>query len=100
MKDELLSYVFSNNRCCPRESRWHELWEMLPKENGVNPPPPLILNGWLYSSGIEKMMCTRIHIEYADQHGAIDAVDAFLRSLPEEDWLHFGDSDFPYMDQE
>jgi hypothetical protein len=34
------------------------------------------------------MLRLREHIQWADEHGAIDEVDAYLRSLPEEQWFH------------
>jgi hypothetical protein len=38
-----------------------------------------------------KMLRLQEHIEYAQAHGVLADVDAFLRSLPEEDWAHLGD---------
>jgi hypothetical protein len=31
------------------------------------------------------------HIEWAQAHGVLEAVDAFLRSLQESEWYHLGD---------
>ena len=55
--------------------------------NGWKPALPLILAAWDETSAPEKRMRLREHIEYADAHGAFDAVDTFLRSLKRDEWL-------------
>jgi len=51
---------------------------------------PLILGAWNYTSGMEKMLRLRQHIEYAAEKGGLDAVDQFLRSLSDNDWYIAG----------
>jgi hypothetical protein len=87
----LIAYCRENGRICPQPDYWDRLWKMLPgldSPEGQNLPIPLILGGWHYSSNIQKIERLKMHIEWADQHGAIDNVDAFLRGLREEDWHH------------
>lgn len=63
----LLEYVQANGRICPVPQRWSQLWEMLPGRRrvggGWNPPLPLILGAWHYTTGLEKMLRLREHIE-------------------------------------
>jgi hypothetical protein len=92
---QLLEYVKANGRACPQPMRWNTLWEMLPNRqragNGWGPSPPLILAAWGDTPGLPKHMRFLEHLEWAHTHGCIDQVDAYLRALPETDWLHFGD---------
>jgi len=39
-----------------------------------------------------KMLRLREHIEWAERHGALDKVHAFLSEMPESEWLHLGES--------
>jgi hypothetical protein len=48
------------------------------------------LGAWSYTSNIEKILRLEEHIRYAAQFGDLSLVDAFLRALPESEWLHFG----------
>lgn len=63
---------------------------MLPGRHGVgsgwDPPLPLILGAWHDTTGLEKMLRLREHIEYAASNGALDAVDRFLRGLEDVEW--------------
>lgn len=97
MLDDLLRYVRAEGRVCPVPTRWNELWEMLPERrrvgNGWDPPPPLILAAWWHSSALEKMLRLAEHIEYASRRGALEKINRYLRSLPEEEWSHLGDAD-------
>ena len=86
----LLAYSREDGRICPEPSRWHEMWEMLPNKHevggGWNPPLPLILAAWDTTPALMKMLRLAEHIEYAADNGALDAIDAFLRSLPASEW--------------
>jgi hypothetical protein len=53
---------------------------------GWEPPLPLILAAWHETPALLKIIRLREHIIWADEHGAIDEVDNYLRSLKEEDW--------------
>ena len=88
----LRGYCRENGRFCPQPDYWNQLWKMLPDHNrktsGVwNPPLPLILAAWS-CTGLEKIMRLDDHIRWADEHSVIDEVDAYLRSLTEEQWFH------------
>ncbi len=88
--EELLHFVQSEGRICPEPGKWHELWEMLPDKKRVGnrwqPPLPLILAVWDNTSGIEKMLRLRQHIEYASEKGILNVVDQYLCSLSNDDW--------------
>jgi hypothetical protein len=91
---DLLEYVQAEKRICPNPGRWHQLWELLPDRRQVGagwvPRLPLILAAWDHTSGLEKLLRLREHIEYAASHGALATVDQFIRALPPEDWHTFG----------
>ena len=86
----LLKYVQAEGRICPQPQRWNELWEMLPDKErvglGWRPSLPLILGAWGHTSGFEKMLRLREHIEYAASKGVLGSVEHFLRSLPSDQW--------------
>lgn len=87
---ELLEFVQGEGRICPQPGKLHELWEMLPDRkrvgSGWQPPLPLILAAWDHTTGIEKMLRLRQHIEYAEEKGVLKQVDRYLRDLPASEW--------------
>lgn len=93
---DLLKYVSDQGRICPQPGKWHELWEMLPDRHrvgsGWNPSLPLILAAWNHTTGLEKMLRLRQHIEYAAEKGVLDLIEQFLKGLPPEDWHIIGGS--------
>lgn len=86
----LLAYCVKGGRVCPTPIKWNDLWEMLPNRRrsniGWEPPLPLVLGAWWHTSDQEKRERLIEHIQWADRHGALDRVDAFLRGLPEHEW--------------
>ena len=90
--ESLLTYCQQSDRICPTEHAWTELWEVLPEgtHNDAHwqPPRPLVLGAWWNSSDRDKRLRLQEQIHWAADHGALDAVDAFLRRLPEADWHH------------
>ncbi len=95
MLTELLQYVSANERVCPQPQKWSALWEMLPGRRrvgqGWEPALPLILAAWWETSAAEKVSRLGEHLRHAEAQGALAPVDAFLRSLTEEEWAHSGD---------
>ena len=91
----LLGFVQQERRVCPMPQRWNELWQMLPDSRrvgtGWEPPLPLILGGWWESSNQSKRERLAEHLRWADIHGILKKTDLFLRTLPENEWLHEGD---------
>jgi hypothetical protein len=87
---QVMTEARRNNRACPQPQAWQKLYEMLPGKRqvgrGWEPPPPLTGSAWAATQSLAKRMCLRDHIEWADKHGCLDAVYAYLRQLPEDDW--------------
>lgn len=83
-----------NNRMCPRQQRWAELvrlfgqWSPAAKDL---PPPPFAGDAWLRTSALTKRIAFRDHVEWAEQHGCLPQLLAFLQGLQEQDWQHMGD---------
>ena len=92
--EEVLAEKQKNDRICPRPDKWKQLYRMLPSKRGKDgkfkPALPLILAAWWHAPAYAKINRLREHIEWADTYGCLDEVYAFLRSLPEKEWLHFG----------
>lgn len=92
---DVLAEARRNNRLCPRPLAWQRLYEMLPDktqgQRGWQPPPPLTGTAWSTTPPLAKRMCLRDRIEWAETHGCLDGVHAFLKGLPEEEWHHMGE---------
>ena len=88
----LIAFCRGNNRVCPMPQSWNALFEMLPNRKrtalGWEPPLPLILEAWDSTPAPLKTLRLAEHIEWAAEHGALESVAAFLRALPESQWLH------------
>jgi len=93
--ESLLEYCCAQGRICPRARPWHALWETLPNRRrsatGWKPIQPPTLVTWKETTAPAKILALASHIHWADRHGRLEAVDAWLRGLPEADWLHDGD---------
>jgi hypothetical protein len=91
---QALTEARRSNRVCPQPQAWKKLYEMLPgkRQDGGKwePPPPLTGTAWAATPSISKRMCLRDHLEWADRHGCLDAIHAYLKGLPESDW-HYMD---------
>lgn len=88
--DELLTYCRAERRVCPVPATWQKLWLALPRREQIGswrqPPLPLILAGWWMSTDSQKARRLEEHIRWADANGALEKIDAMLRSLPEGEW--------------
>lgn len=83
------------NRVCPLPGPWQALYDLLPGKimtgRAWQPPPPISGPAWQATSAMPKRMCLRDHIEWAEHHGALEAVMRFLQALPESQWHHLDD---------
>lgn len=92
---DLITYAVRDGRICPQPMLWSDLHKLLlgaeKNSDSLSPLPPLILGVWHCTSGLDKILRLREQIQWADQNGAINKVDAFLRSLHEKHWFHCND---------
>jgi hypothetical protein len=88
--DELLALSSRDGRVCPQPRVWETLWKMLPNKSqtgsGWEPPLPLILTAWWYSSDSDKLQRFHCHLRWAHDHGASEQVANLLHSLKADDW--------------
>ena len=89
--DDVMVEARRNNRVCPKPERWQQLFEMLPDKLPKQPSAPLTGAAWTSTPSLSKRMSLREHIEWAETHGVLDQVFAFLKQLPENEWHHMGD---------
>jgi hypothetical protein len=94
--DSLWAYCTANNRLVPMPPNWNDLFRMLKNtrqkpSGGWVPSLPLILAAWHHSMPIEKQLRFKEHLEWAKDQDQLAEVGAFLRSLKEEQWCHFGE---------
>lgn len=95
--EDLLAYVQVDDRICPNPQEWLAMYELLPARrhgDASYPGLPLILGGWWDSSNAQKRQRLIAQIRYAGREGVLDAVDRYLRSLPDSAW-HRGDVSKP-----
>jgi hypothetical protein len=92
--ESVMQFAREKNRICPQPQRWNELWDMLPDKQraggGWSPPLPLILGAWWHTSDSEKQERFLSHIQYAAEHGALEQVHRFLKSLAQDQWYYGG----------
>ena len=88
--DDIIADAAEAGRVCPQPSLWNDLWNLLPDRrrvgNGWEPPLPLILAAWHDTSDASKRERFLLHLQWAEAHGAMDAVTNFLDSLKPNDW--------------
>lgn len=91
--DTLMVVARWNNRVCPRPELWTELYHRLGGTSYVDlPPPPVDRWIWTKLSALQKRLCLRETIEWAERHGKLPQVAKFMESLAEVDWLHMGET--------
>lgn len=92
--ESLWDYCAGNGRAIPRD--WHKLYEMLANKRqnpsgGWTPPLPLILAAWDVTMPMEKQLRFKEHIQWASENSQLAEIGSYLRSLPEDQWYHFGE---------
>lgn len=93
--EDVLAIATKDGRVCPQPQAWSRLYGLLPGRRrvgaGWEPALPLILAAWHDSTAMDKALRLREHVEWAGRHGALDKVQEFLASLPEDQWFHLDD---------
>ena len=90
--DDVMHVARINDRVCPVPGVWQRIHAMLCSLSSAQragaPPPPINLLEWTRTSDFQKQLRLREQVAWARRHGAIAALDSFLRCLPERDWHH------------
>jgi len=85
-----LALTQQDKRVCPMPQAWQRLYKLLPNThragNRWEPPLPLILGAWDFSSDLDKRLRLQEHLRWADAHQALSAVHQFLDALPPDQW--------------
>jgi hypothetical protein len=94
--DALWAECTAQSRLVPMPQQWNKLYGLLKNtrrtpSGGWEPSLPLILAAWAHATPIEKQLRFKEHVEWAQRHDQLAAIGAFLRSLPESQWCHFGE---------
>jgi len=58
---------------------------------GAIPPEPFAHEVFSATSDDDKRHRFIVHLEWAQSHGALDAIHAFLNALADPEWHHVGD---------
>lgn len=95
MLDDALEEARWRNRVCLKPELWKRMFDLLTaragETGGEKPPLPPLGPQWATTSAIPKRLRFQEHLMWADKHGALVPVLAFMRSLKEEDWVHMGE---------
>jgi hypothetical protein len=87
---ELMIQASKDGRVCPQPMVWNRLWELLPdrkrQDAGWEPPLPLILAAWWATSDSDKRERFHLHLRWACERGAAEAVAILLSNMKPEDW--------------
>jgi hypothetical protein len=94
--DALWEFCTANNRLVPMPPQWNALYGILNNtrqkpSGGWEPSLPLVLGAWHHSMPIEKQLRFKEHLHWAEAQNQLPEITAFLRSLPEDQWCHFGE---------
>ena len=93
--EDVIEEAQKNNRVCPMPRKWNELYELLPHKeregHGWEPSLPLILGAWWDTPALPKIIRLREHIEWAFEHGCLDEIYEYFKSLEEDEWHHIGE---------
>ena len=84
--EELIAETSQGGRVCPTPPHWADLWKLLPKPAGAEPPLPLILGAWWNTSDRDKRERFELHLRWADKHGALLTIAELLNNLTNADW--------------
>ena len=90
----LMDYCVADGRECPRGDQWMEFLDMLPEDltkigRERLPPMALILAAYECDAW-QKQERVKEQIAWADAHGVIGQVDAYLRGLSADEWEYSG----------
>ncbi|TSC95891.1 MAG: hypothetical protein Athens101426_547 [Parcubacteria group bacterium Athens1014_26] len=97
--ETLWKYCISNNRLCPKLEKWNNLYDSLKNREKLSghggprePADPYILYyNWDQIIPIEKQFQFERYIQWASDNNQLEEAGEYLRSLPEDDWIHFGE---------
>jgi len=94
--DSLWAFCKTNHRLVPLPPVWSKLYGMLHNtqqklSGGCKPSAPLILAAWHCTMPLEKQLRFKEHIQWAADQNQLEELGAFLRALPEDEWVHFGE---------
>ena len=84
-----------NNRVCPLPLKWIELDLSLraavPEAAAATLQQPLPPREWKTTTALAKRLMFRSVLDWSAANGQVEATLAFVRALPESQWLHMGD---------
>jgi len=93
--EKLVEESRRNNRVCPHPVKWFELDAALrtsvPEAARASLSPPLPQREWKTTTALAKRLMFRNVLDWAAENGQVEAALAFVRALPEAQWLHMGE---------
>jgi hypothetical protein len=94
--EALVDEIAGLNWVCLVPAKWIELYEKLPDckliGSSHEPPLPLILGAWSETSDTEKKKRFLVHLKWARDKSALDAVLNYLKALGDDAWLRTGEN--------
>lgn len=93
-----LKELDKNSRICPIPEVWQKIYNMLPDKivgeyvNHPVPMPEFHSNDCRTSLFLCLRLDFRDHLYWASTHGVIEEIYQIIHNLPEDQWLHHGDT--------
>jgi hypothetical protein len=78
------------NRVSPCEPEWQKLYDLLKASGAGEPPPPITGEEASSTPALVQRIRIRDQVEWAAEHGMLDRVFHFFKSLAEDRWVHIG----------
>ena len=87
-KEKFISHITSEGRICPEPKNWIALSKIIDVNKPGTPLTPLILDGWHYSSNMEKQLRFLDQVEYAFSLSTekIKAFTDAVYALQDDNW--------------
>jgi len=92
--ETLWKYCSLHKRAIPKD--WMEFYGQIKGSNqlpsgGWDPPLPLIFSAWYNTLPLEENTRFMEQVRWAAEHDLLENISSYLRSLSEDQWLHFGE---------
>jgi hypothetical protein len=78
------------NRVSPCASDWNALYALMIAAGRGEPPLPMTGGEASATPALVQRIRIRDQVEWAAEHGVLERVYHFLKSLPEDRWIHIG----------
>ena len=102
MLDEFIKFIEEKHIICPLPIIWNDMYKLMVREihtkesdwvvdtiyKKYGTPPPLVLNGWNFSTDDEKKERFIEHLNIANKNSKLGLIKSFLMKVKPEDFYY------------